>query len=151
MPPSAMVKRPPHDNESEIALWNPKRSPREPVSLSVVIVHADLAIADSIALLLRLKGFMAVAVSDLESAALMLEHWTPDALLIDTRLCRRSNFELVKRACQDERLRSILLIALTDINVVELPRDIQRKGFDGLCRRPCPTWRLADMLQQALE
>lgn len=38
-------------------------------------------------LLLRLKGFVAVATSTMENLELMLEHWKPRTLLIDAHLC----------------------------------------------------------------
>ncbi|CAH2772833.1 MAG: Response regulator receiver domain protein(CheY) [uncultured Paraburkholderia sp.] len=48
------------------------------------MAHADVPAGESTALLLRLKGFVSVATSTIENLELMLEHWKPRALLIDS-------------------------------------------------------------------
>lgn len=145
-----MSARPPHDDENEVSVWNRKSFIGGSALYSVIVAHADTSVAESIALLLRLKGFAAVVAVDLDSLALMLGHWTPDALLIETRLCRANDFEFVRQAAQHKRLRTIFFVALTDIHVVEQPQSMRSSGFDGLCRKPCPVWRLADMLRQTI-
>jgi DNA-binding NtrC family response regulator len=112
----------------------------------VVVVDADIAVGESIALLLRLKGFSAIHMQHVASVELMLEHWKPQALLVDTRLGKRSDFRFVRNAASDPAFCSTLMGAMTNITPVELPETISRIGFDGLCRRPCPVWRLADLL-----
>jgi CheY-like chemotaxis protein len=141
-----MTRRPPHEDERQFALWSPKRPVTAVDSQSVVVAHADVSVGESIALLLRLKGFVAVATSTMENLGLMLEHWKPCALLIDTRLCRADDFRFVRHAVTDPAFGSVLIVAMTNIFPTETPRDMKRIGFDGLCRRPCPVWRLADAL-----
>jgi DNA-binding NarL/FixJ family response regulator len=98
-------------------------------------------------LLLRLKGFVAVVTSTMASLELMLEHWKPRALLIDTRLCQVDDFRFVRHAARDAAFSSVLIVAMTNVFPEETPRDMMQIGFDGLCRRPCPVWRLADLLE----
>jgi DNA-binding response OmpR family regulator len=141
-----MTQRPPHDDEGQSALWHLKRSTSAVDANSVVVAHAEVSVGESIALLLRLKGFVAVATSTLKNVELMLEHWKPRALLIDTRLCHADNFCFVRRATQDHHFKSVLILALTNVCPEETTGDMKRIGFDGLCRRPCPVWKLADLL-----
>jgi hypothetical protein len=82
----------------------------------------------------------------LENLELMREHWKPHALLIDTRLCHADNFCFVRRAAHDD-FQSVLLLAMTNVYPEETPGDMKRIGFDGLCRRPCPVWKLGDVLE----
>jgi hypothetical protein len=83
----------------------------------------------------------------MENLELMLEHWKPRALLIDTRLCHADDFRFVRHAARNATFSGILVVAMTNIFPEETPRYIRRIGFDGLCRRPCPVWRLADVLE----
>ncbi|MGA9915004.1 MAG: response regulator receiver protein [Paraburkholderia sp.] len=147
MPTPPMRLRPPREDEEQFALWRLKRSTSAVDTPSVVVAHADIPVGESIALLLRLKGYVAVATSALENLELMLEHWKPRALLIDTRLCRADNFRFIRRTTQDDTLRSVLILAVTHVYPEETAHDMKRIGFDGLCRRPWPVWQLADMLE----
>jgi DNA-binding response OmpR family regulator len=141
-----MTRRPPHEDERQFALWHSKRTPGEVDSQGVVVAHADISVGESVALLLRLKGFVAVSTSTMENFTLMLEYWKPRAVLIDTRLCHADDFRFVREAAQDDEFRSVLMIAMTKAFPEETPHDMKQIGFDGLCRRPCPVWKLADML-----
>ncbi|MBK3787270.1 response regulator receiver protein, partial [Paraburkholderia aspalathi] len=128
------------ENESQFALWNPKRLPTTPLVRSVVVAHGDIAIGESIALLLRLKGFAAAAARDMEFVESTLLHWMPRALLIDTRLCRQNNFRFIRDAASSPSFHSVLIVALSQACREMSPAEIRRVGFDGLCRKPCPLW-----------
>lgn len=142
-----MSYRPPHEDEGQFAMWRLKRSPAPVNCRSVIIAHGDVPIGELLALLLRLQGFVAVATSTMERLQLMIEHWKPGALLVDTRLCRANDFSFVRHAASDPAFSGVLLVALTGVFWDEEPTKIRAVGFDGLCRRPCPVWRLADMLE----
>ncbi|WP_421377159.1 response regulator receiver protein [Paraburkholderia sp. DD10] len=141
-----MSKRPPYADEGQFALWRQKRQTGAVDSRSVVVAHADVPVGESIALLLRLKGFVAVATPTMEQLSLMLEHWKPGMLLIDTRLCQADDFRFVRRAAKDVAFSSVLLAAMTNVFPEERASHIRQIGFDGLFRRPCEVWRLADLL-----
>lgn len=145
-----MSQRPPHDDEAQFALWNDKRPGTAVDAQSVVVAHRDIPVGESVALLLRLKGFAAVATPTLDRLQLMLEHWKPGALLIDTRLCGEDDFQFVRDAVANPAFRGVLIVAMTNVFPEETPSNIRRIGFDGLCRRPCPVWRLAEVLLQRL-
>ncbi|MDR6449658.1 CheY-like chemotaxis protein [Paraburkholderia terricola] len=142
----SMSKRPPHADEGQFALWCQKRPTGAVDSESVVVAHADVPVGESIALLLRLKGFVAVATPTMERLDLMVEHWKPRVLLIDTRLCLADDFRFVRRAASDAAFSRVLLVAMTNVFPGESARDIRQKGFDRLVRRPCEVWRIASLL-----
>jgi DNA-binding response OmpR family regulator len=142
-----MTHRPAHEDEGQFAVWRLKQSSSAVDSRSVVVAHMEVPLGDWMALLLRLKGFVAVATSTMENLELMLEYWKPRALLIDTRLCRPNDFQFVRRAAGNPAFSRVLIVAMTNIFPRETPADIKQAGFDGLFRRPCPVWRLADMLE----
>jgi CheY-like chemotaxis protein len=127
-------------------LWNPKHS-RGPVDAnSVVIAHADADVGESVALLLRLRGLVAIYAPGLETLELMIEHWKPRALLIDMRLCRSDDFRFVRNARDDPAYSGVLIVALTGAWPDATPTEARSLGFDGLCHRRCPVWRLANVL-----
>lgn len=141
-----MNQRPPLDDESQFALWNHKRPSCRLDSPSVMVAHSDIAVGESIALMLRLKGLTAVCTRDIEALQLMLAHWKPRALLFDTRLGRSSDFRLIREASRDPAFANVLMIAMTNLWPYDSPDEVRNCGFDGLCRRPCPVWRLADII-----
>ncbi|RKE24340.1 CheY-like chemotaxis protein [Paraburkholderia sp. BL23I1N1] len=141
-----MTQRPPHEDEGQFALWRLKSPTSAVDSQSMVVAHAEVSVGESMALLLRLKGFVAVATSTMENLELMLEHWKPRVLLIDTRLCHADDFRFVRQAAGDAAFDGVLIVAMTNIFPEETARDIRQIGFDGLCRKPCPVWKLAEAL-----
>lgn len=140
-----MSQRPSHDDQSQFALWNRKEA-RAQGTRTVIVAHADAAIGESLALLLKLKGFAAVTAKGLDEVALMLTYWKPQAIFIDTRLGHASGFALVRAVAHDKAYAHILIVAMSNIVTEDSLQEMKDAGFDGLCRRPCPVWRLTDML-----
>jgi hypothetical protein len=141
-----VTKRSALDDESCFALWSHKTCRLACQTRAVVVAHLDTCVGESIALLLRCKGFGAVHTPDLESVELMLGYWRPGACLIDTRLGNINDFRFVRAAILDPAFQRVLMVAMTNVFVEETPSVMREVGFDSLCRRPCPVWRLADML-----
>ena len=77
---------------------------------------------------------------------MLLHYWKPEAIFVDTRLGRLSNFRFVRAAAGDPAFHSTLIFAMTSAVSDELPETMKEIGFDGLCRKRCPVWRLAEML-----
>ncbi len=144
----AMTMRPSHDSGCEFALWGRRCVAGKSDSFSVVIVHPELAMGESIALLLRLRGVSAVNVRELEAVQLMLEHWSPGVLLIDTRLGSVNIDRLMRYARREAGSAQMLFVALTGNMSNESPAEIRKAGFDGFFRRLCPVWRIADILDE---
>ncbi|WP_144108183.1 response regulator [Paraburkholderia sp. BCC1886] len=145
-----MSQRLPHEDENWFAVWEPKRILTASDSRTVVIAHPDIPVAETMALLLRLRGFSTIASASMDNLELMLGYWKPGALMIDTRMCRHNDFEFIRRCVRNGFFDGVLLIALTRIWPEEDPQELRRIGFGGLCRRPCPLWKLADMLHDQL-
>lgn len=131
--------------DSQFALWNHKRSTCRVDAPTVMVAHADIAAGEAIALLLRLKGLTAVCTRDLDALQLMLAHWRPRALLFDTRLGKNNDFRLIRDAAKNPAFANVLMIAMTHAWPYDSPAEVRDLGFDGLCRRLCPVWQLADV------
>jgi DNA-binding response OmpR family regulator len=143
-----MIRRAPHDDECQFALWNPKQVMAVRDFRSVVVAHADAAIGETLALMLRLKGFAAFALADMESVELIFGHWWPRALLLDTRLARQADFGFVREAATSPVFRRVLIIAITGVHRERSVAEIRELGFDGLCSRPLQLSRLVHMLDE---
>lgn len=141
-----MTHRPYETNLDLFALWNPKRSPTRLSARRVAIAHRDVAIGDSFSLLLGLKGVSAQCVVTLPLLSMLIDQWNPQALLIDTRLVAGSDSAFVRTLQADPAHRGTLLMAMSNFLPEDSADDLRDAGFDGHCRRPCPMWRMADLL-----
>jgi hypothetical protein len=133
-------------NENQFALWNPKRLPTVMAARRVVIAHREAIIGESFVLLLGVKGLAAQYAADLTSVSALLSSWHPQALIVDTRLDVDPGYPYVRALNAIPAQASTLLIAMSNF----LPEDDvaapQGAGYDGHFRRPCPMWRMADVL-----
>jgi DNA-binding response OmpR family regulator len=141
-----VTRRPFEADQEQFALWQPKRLPTLMPARRVVIAHRDPMIGESFVLLLGLKGLAAQHVRDVDALTMLIEDWHPQALMIDTRLGTGEHSGFVRRLCDNPRHAGTLLLALSNF----LPEDcvpvLQEAGFDGHCRRPCPMWRVSEVL-----
>jgi DNA-binding response OmpR family regulator len=141
-----VTRRPFEADQDQFALWHPKRLPTLLAGRRVVIAHRDPMIGESFVLLLGLKGVAAQHVRDVDTLTILIEAWHPQALMIDTRLGNGEHTGFVRKLSDDPRHASTLLLALSNF----LPEDsvsmLQEAGYDGHCRRPCPMWRLSEVL-----
>jgi DNA-binding response OmpR family regulator len=141
-----VTQRRPQDIDTQSGLWSRKRFADARLAQTVVVAHGSTAVGESIALLLNLAGFVAFSIRDIASIEIMLQYWKPGAVLVDTRLCGESDFRFVREAANDPAFGATLFLAMTSVMPEESPEAIKDIGFDGLCRKPCPVWKLADML-----
>ncbi|WCM22573.1 response regulator [Paraburkholderia bryophila] len=142
-----MTRRPPHDHEIQFGLWNRKRAAHADARKTVVVAHASTAVGEATALLLSLEGFSAVHTRDVDCIETMLRYWKPEAIFVDTRLGRLSDFRFVRAAAGNPTFRSTLIFAMTSAVSDESAETMKEIGFDGLCRKPCPVWVLAEILK----
>ena len=136
----SMKERPAYEEELRGALWHRKRTILTNSRPSIVVAHFDQSAAEATALLLRLVGFPAVHAPDFESLNLVLEHWTPRVLLIDTRLMSSRNITSVQDLLNDPAYKRVLFLAMAGTTPGERGEELKRIGFDGFCRRPCEIW-----------
>ncbi|CAN7219389.1 hypothetical protein LJR029_002195 [Caballeronia sp. LjRoot29] len=141
-----MTRRPFEADHDQFALWHPKRLPTRMPEQRVVIAHRDPMIGESFVLLLGLKGLAAQHVKDVEALTLLIEDWHPQALMIDTRLATGEHAGFVRKLSDNPSHAGTLLLAFSNF----LPEDpvavLQEAGYDGHCRRPCPMWRISEVL-----
>ena len=144
-----MSDRPPYDDSAQHALWNRKKLPPIlPVFRRVVVAHIDPAVGQSIALMLGFKRFPCVYAANLRSTRHLLEEWGAQALLLDTRLDVDSDFAFIRRFTSTPSNATRLVIGLSSIYPEDSMSTLKTVGFDGHCRRPCPIWRLSDILSE---
>jgi len=142
--------RPPYDDTSQHALWNTERnSPRSlPMFRRVIVAHVDAPAGESISLMLGLKEFPSIYAPDLCSTRRLLDDGALKPcfwIRVSTSMpiSHSSAASLPIRPNADR-----LVIALSSIYPEDSMETLQAAGFDGHCRRPCPIWRLSDILSE---
>jgi hypothetical protein len=131
-----VTNRLPYDNANQHALWNRKKfTAILPMFRRVIVAHAEAPVGESMSLLLGLKGFPSIYAQDLCSTRRLLDEWGAQALLLDTRL------DIATHADR-------FIVALSSIYPEDSMPALQAAGFDGHCQRPCPIWRLTDLLSE---
>ncbi|HEX2659803.1 MAG TPA: response regulator transcription factor [Polyangia bacterium] len=81
----------------------------------VTIVEDDAAIAEGLALNLRLQGYMTELVGDGETARTRIEEWRPDLVLLDISLPKRSGIWVLEKLREaDNHVPVIVLSARQD-------------------------------------
>jgi len=141
--------RPPYDDTSQHALWNRKKfTAILPVFRRVIVAHVDAPVGESTSLMLGLKDFPSIYAPDLCSTRRLLDEWGAQVMLLDTRLDIDTDFAFVRGFTSDPTNADRLVIALSSIYPEDSMETLQAAGFDGHCRRPCPIWRLSDILSE---
>jgi DNA-binding response OmpR family regulator len=131
---------------SNCALWNRKTGRFPTAHRRVLVAHADRGIGESIVLLLGLKGFSAQHVANVTTLRSILETWQPQAVFLDTRIGGIDNYALARELRATSQGSPRLLIAMSSF-LPDEPMDLLKDaGYDGLSRRPCPMWQIADLL-----
>ncbi|KQR76877.1 hypothetical protein ASG35_11310 [Burkholderia sp. Leaf177] len=141
-----MSKRLPHDDQTEFSVWNKKRSVQPGIQRKVLVAHTDPSIGESIVLMLGLRGNSSMYAPDLESLHLQLDFWDPSVVFIDTRFENKIDYAFTLAMRSDPQYSARLWIAMRDIAKEESAETLKNMGFDGLCRRPCPVWKLYEIL-----
>jgi DNA-binding response OmpR family regulator len=133
------------DDVEVFYVWNTRRMPRPPGSRRVVIAHRNASVGESIGLLLKIKGYQCRCASDIGALEWCVQSCDPHAVLVETGLAGAGN-PLVRRLATNAMGESRLMLALSDLWGLDEWQALRRAGFDGLVRRPCPAWRMADAL-----
>lgn len=128
------------------ALWNRKSGGAFANTPRVVIASTDRNIAESMVLLLGLKGFPSRLATNTLSVQKVLEQWAPHAIFLDTRVGGNAHLELALKISQRKDSCSVMLVAMSSSPSEEKEIKMRRVGYDGFLRRPCPIWQMADML-----
>ncbi|WP_423905243.1 response regulator receiver protein [Caballeronia sp.] len=144
-----MTNRLPYDNTNQHSLWNRKKfTAILPMFRRVIVAHAEAPAGESMALLLGFKGFPSIYAQDLCSTRRLLDEWGAQALLLDKRLDIATDFAFVRNVTAAPTHAERFIVALSSIHPEDSMSALQAAGFDGHCRRPCPVWRLTDLLRE---
>jgi DNA-binding response OmpR family regulator len=141
-----MASRSPVDDEKQFALWSIKRAGTQGSPRRVVIAHKDKSIAESIAVMLRLKGLQVIHCQDLKSVRSLVQNWKPQALILDTNLDSESGYVFIRTLRMDADFTGRLLVAMSNVWPADPIETLKDAGFDAHCRRPCSTWRILDLV-----
>jgi DNA-binding NtrC family response regulator len=141
-----MTSRAYEASSAQCALWRRKAAGATRDSRRVLLAHSDQSVGESLVVLLRLKTFEAQLAVDTSSTRAILERWNPNAVFLDTRIGGVGDGAFVREVCLREGSEHRLVIAMSSFMPEESVERLKTLGFDGHCRRPCPMWQMADIL-----
>ncbi|SAK55416.1 response regulator receiver protein [Caballeronia catudaia] len=133
---------------AQCSLWTRKQSRLPPESRRVLLALSERVLGASLVSLFELKGFPAQLAIDPSSVRENVEQWRPHVLFLDTRIGGCGNYALARalREADDDAHR--LVIAMSGFLPEEPIARLKEAGYDGHCRRPCPVWRMTDLLDE---
>jgi len=115
----------------------------------ILVVDDNVDTAESMALLLRLKGHQ-VQVAHYGPAALeTARSFEPEVVLLDIGLPGLDGYEVAKRLREEARLAKVLLVALTGYGQEEDRRRARRAGFDHHFTKPVDPTVLYQVISDA--
>jgi CheY-like chemotaxis protein len=103
---------------------------RKSAAQRVLIVDDSADAADSLALMLRLRGHQVQVTRDALSALEQAANDCPDVALLDLGMPQMDGYELARRFRADASLRDVLLVAVTGWGQDEDRRRTKEAGFD---------------------
>jgi DNA-binding response OmpR family regulator len=142
-----MPSRTPIDDERHFALWSMKRARPASAPKRVLVAHKDKSIGESLAVLLRLKGLQVIHSQDLKAVRRLVQSWKPHAVVMDTRLDSDSDYVFIRTLRAEADLNGRFLVAMSNVWPADPVETLKDAGFDAHCRRPCATWRIAELLE----
>jgi CheY-like chemotaxis protein/two-component sensor histidine kinase len=142
-----------------LPLAEPLESPRpvtdaaplvEPPSLRVLVVDDNVDAAESLAMLLRLRGHEARAVHSGSEALAAAAADLPDVLVLDIGLPDMDGYTIARQVRSHPTIgNSVVIAALTGWSSDEDRRKAEAAGFDRHLVKPIDIATLADVLQLA--
>jgi CheY-like chemotaxis protein len=112
----------------------------------LVLVEDNADAAESLAELLRMKGFaVSVAESGPEGLALC-QRERPEAVVCDVGLPGMTGFEVARALRVDPTTAGAVLVAVSGYAQDEDRRKAKEAGFDALLAKPCDTDELVRLL-----
>ncbi len=102
----------------------------------VLIVDDNADAADSLAMLLKVKGHDTYVVYSGKEALASIEFFKPDVALLDIGLPEMNGYDLARRLRAMSQLQALRLIALTGYGQVEDQQRARAAGFDGHLVKP---------------
>ena len=113
----------------------------------ILIVDDNRDLALSLSLLLKLVGFDVVAAYDgYEALAIARTRW-PDILILDIGLPGLNGYEVARQFRNDERLRTVLIIAHSAYPPDSSPGRTNERDFDHYLVKPADIQTLLPLLR----
>jgi CheY-like chemotaxis protein len=106
------------------------------VGLSVLVVDDNVDAAETLSMLLELKGHEVRVAHDGPEALRVLGSFRPRLILLDIGLPGMNGYEVARRIRQSEELRGVTLAALTGWGQEEDRRRSREAGFDHHLVKP---------------
>jgi CheY-like chemotaxis protein len=116
----------------------------------VLVVDDNSDAAESLALLLRLEGHEASVAYDGAAAIALAEADPPDLAFLDLGMPKMDGYELARLFRTNEKLRRVLLIALTGWGQPEDRQRTRDAGFDFHVVKPVEPETLRKLLRDGL-
>jgi PAS domain S-box-containing protein len=136
----------PHDTSAETRLEDEWRESK--VARRVLIVDDNVDAADSLKLMLEIRGHDVRATYDGASALMTLGHFDPDVVLLDLGMPRMDGLEVARRIRAMPLRQTPRLIALTGWGQAEDKQRTSEAGFDTHLTKPVDAVALAQLIEE---
>jgi CheY-like chemotaxis protein len=117
------------------------------VQRSILVVDDNADAADSLAMLLRLKGHQATVANDGPTALRLVGEQHPQIIILDLGMPIMDGYEVARRLLAEHRLNETLLVALTGWGQSEDRRRCLEAGFDLHLVKPVEPGALEQLLR----
>jgi CheY-like chemotaxis protein len=117
---------------------------------SILIVDDNQANLKLARVLLEGEGFDTRTAVDAEEALDVLQHFTPDLILMDIQLPGVDGLELTRRLKAQPATKDIRIVALTAYAMVGDEQKARDAGCDGYITKPIDTRTLSDTIARYL-
>jgi CheY-like chemotaxis protein/two-component sensor histidine kinase len=132
-----------------IAPVRPPQTARAPAARRILVVDDNLDAAESLALLLRLRGHDVREVHDGPAAVREASTFRPDAVLLDIGLPGMSGYEVAERIRAEAWSHAAVLVAVTGWGQEADKRRSRAAGIDHHLTKPVDLARLDELLDDA--
>lgn len=105
----------------------------------ILVVDDNLANATLLTYVLELEGYDTRAAADADEALAILEHFSPELIMMDLQLPGMDGLELTRRLKADPRRRKILIVALTAYAMKGDEERALGAGCDAYVSKPIDT------------
>ncbi len=112
----------------------------------ILIVDDNTDAAESLGLILRVKGYEVALAAEGRSALQRLQEFNPEVVLLDIGLPGWDGIEVARRIRQLPRGKNVRVVALTGWGQEQDRRRTEEAGFDGHLTKPVGTEQLLAMI-----
>jgi CheY-like chemotaxis protein len=138
----------PRERKASAPVRPPQTAP-SPAARRILVVDDNLDAAESLALLLRLRGHDVREVHDGPAAVREASTFRPDAVLLDIGLPGMSGYEVAERIRAEAWSRAAVLVAVTGWGQEADKRRSREAGIDHHLTKPVDLARLDELLNPA--